>query len=43
MGVDDGVDVEGARRDSRDGAFGWISGSVEGVGVGVDADLMERP
>jgi hypothetical protein len=42
VGVDEGVVVEGVRRDSRDGAFGGASAWGVGVDVGVDADLMER-
>lgn len=36
-----GVEVEGVRRDSRDGTEGL--GAGVGVGVGVDADRIERP
>ena len=45
VGVNDGVEVEGVKRDSRDGAFGGASASALGisVGVGVDAERIERP
>ena len=45
VGVNDGVEVDGVKRDSRDGAFCGASASALGisVGVGVDAERIERP
>ena len=39
VGIDEGIAVEGVRRDSRDGAFCGTSD----LGVGVDAERIERP
>jgi hypothetical protein len=43
VGVNDEVEVEGVRRDSRDGGFGGTSALGISVDVGVDAERIDRP
>jgi hypothetical protein len=43
VSVNDGVEVEGVRRDSREGAFGAASALGISVGVGVNAERIVRP
>lgn len=47
VGIDEEIEVQGVRRDSRDGAFCGTSdlGVSVGVGVdvGIDAERIERP
>ena len=43
VGIDEGIVVEGVRRDSRDGPFCGTSDLGVIVGVGIDAERIERP